>query len=47
VLLRHSPVGEAFVAARLGPDASLVYGGLPRGLDTDGILARASAGLPA
>jgi putative acyl-CoA dehydrogenase len=47
VLLRHSPVGAAFVAARLGPDASLVYGGLPRGLDTDGILARASAGLPA
>jgi putative acyl-CoA dehydrogenase len=46
VLLRHSPIGEAYVAARLGPDASLVYGGLPRGLDTDGILARASAGLP-
>jgi putative acyl-CoA dehydrogenase len=46
VLLRHSPVGEAFVAARLGPDASLVYGGLPRGLDVDGILARASVGLP-
>jgi putative acyl-CoA dehydrogenase len=46
VLLRHSPLGEAFVAARLGPDASLAYGGLPRGLDTDGIVARASAGLP-
>ncbi|HEY0487061.1 MAG TPA: acyl-CoA dehydrogenase family protein [Mycobacteriales bacterium] len=47
VLLRHSPVGEAFVAARLGPDASLVYGGLPRGLDVDAIVARAAAGLPA
>jgi putative acyl-CoA dehydrogenase len=47
VLLRHSPLGAAFVAARLGRDASLVYGGLPRGLDTAGIVARASAGLPA
>jgi putative acyl-CoA dehydrogenase len=46
VLLRHSPVGDAFVAARLSSDASLVYGGLPRDVDTDGVLARASYGLP-
>jgi putative acyl-CoA dehydrogenase len=46
VLLRHSPLGAAFVAARLSPDTSLVYGGLPRGLDVDGIIGRASAGLP-
>jgi putative acyl-CoA dehydrogenase len=46
VLLRHSPLGEAFVAARLSPEASLVYGGLPLGVDVDEILARASVGLP-
>jgi putative acyl-CoA dehydrogenase len=46
VLLRHSPVGEAFVAARLSPDASLVYGGLPRGLDVEPVLERACTGLP-
>jgi putative acyl-CoA dehydrogenase len=46
VLLRHSPVGEAFATARLSPDASLVYGGLPRGVDPDGVLARATHGLP-
>jgi putative acyl-CoA dehydrogenase len=46
VLLRHSPVGEAFVAARLSPDTSLVYGGLPRGLDVEPVLERACTGLP-
>jgi len=49
LLLRHAPapVAEAFVAARLGDDASLAFGGLPRGLDVAGILARAGSGLPA
>jgi len=48
LLLRDAPpeVGEGFVAARLGDDASLVLGGLPRGVDADAIIARASAGLP-
>ncbi|SEO51477.1 isovaleryl-CoA dehydrogenase [Aquisalimonas asiatica] len=35
-------VADAFCAARLGPERTLLYGGLPDGLDTDIILTRAS-----
>jgi putative acyl-CoA dehydrogenase len=43
LLLRTAPptVGEAFVAARLGPDRGALYGELPGGLDLAGIVARA------
>ena len=48
LLLRFAPpqVGAGFVAGRLGDEASLAYGGLPRGIDVDAIIARAGAGLP-
>lgn len=48
LLLRFAPpeVGDGFVVARLGDDASLGYGGLPRGIDVDAIIARAGSGLP-
>jgi len=48
LLVRDAPpaVAEAFVAARLGDESSLVLGGLPRGLDVAGIVARAGVGLP-
>jgi putative acyl-CoA dehydrogenase len=42
LLLRHSPspVADAFVAARLGPDRGGQYGALPAGLDLAAILDR-------
>ena len=46
VLLRHSPLGEAFVAARLSDDAALTLGALPPSVDAPGVVARAGAGLP-
>jgi putative acyl-CoA dehydrogenase len=43
LLLRYAPpsVGEAFCAARLGPDAGSTYGTLPRGVDAPAIVDRA------
>ncbi|MFE4470955.1 acyl-CoA dehydrogenase family protein [Leifsonia sp. NPDC056824] len=43
LLIRHAPpaVADAFVAARLGPDRGSLYGELPAGVDTAGIVARA------
>ncbi|WP_314148960.1 acyl-CoA dehydrogenase family protein [uncultured Leifsonia sp.] len=43
LLLRHAPsaVGDAFVAARLGPDRGSLYGELPSGLDLAALTARA------
>ncbi|WP_290632490.1 isovaleryl-CoA dehydrogenase [Aquisalimonas sp.] len=38
----HHAIADAFCAARLGPDRTLLYGGLPGGLDADIILSRAS-----
>ncbi|HSU70400.1 MAG TPA: acyl-CoA dehydrogenase family protein, partial [Micrococcaceae bacterium] len=42
LLLRHSPspVAEAFIAARLGPERGIQYGALPAGLDFAAILER-------
>jgi putative acyl-CoA dehydrogenase len=42
LLVRHAPsaVADAFCAARLGGDAGLAFGTLPRGVDLDGLLAR-------
>lgn len=37
----QSEIADAFCAARLGPDRTLLYGGLPGGLDIDIILRRA------
>jgi putative acyl-CoA dehydrogenase len=45
LLLRHSPVGEAFARARLGAGTGLTFGALPDGLDTAGVVRRAGAGL--
>jgi putative acyl-CoA dehydrogenase len=39
-------VAEAFCASRLAGDWGGAFGTLPRGLDTDGILARAYQGAP-
>ena len=46
LLVRHAPsaVSDAFCAGRLGPDAGVAYGTLPRGTDTSAILGRAWAG---
>jgi putative acyl-CoA dehydrogenase len=43
LLLRHAPqpVGDAFCAARLGPDRGLVYGGLAADVDTSALIERA------
>jgi putative acyl-CoA dehydrogenase len=43
LLLRHAPaaVSGAFIASRLGPDRSLLYGELPASADLGGVLARA------
>jgi putative acyl-CoA dehydrogenase len=43
LLLRHAPaaVSDAFIASRLGPDRSHLYGELPASADLVGILARA------
>jgi putative acyl-CoA dehydrogenase len=46
VLLRHSPVGEAFVRARLAPDAGLTIGALPTVIDAGEVVRRGSEGLP-
>jgi putative acyl-CoA dehydrogenase len=42
LLVRHSPaaVADAFCAARLGGDAGLAYGTLPRGIDARAIVDR-------
>ncbi|GII80573.1 acyl-CoA dehydrogenase [Sphaerisporangium rufum] len=42
LLVRHGPpaVADAFCAARLGPERSLAYGGLPSGADLDAIIDR-------
>jgi putative acyl-CoA dehydrogenase len=42
LLVRHAPsaVADAFCAARLGGDAGLAYGTLPRGVDTRAIVER-------
>lgn len=42
VMLRHAPtpVAEAFVHARLGPNRASMYGVLPRGLDLGAVLER-------
>jgi putative acyl-CoA dehydrogenase len=42
LLVRHAPpaVADAFCAARLAGDAGLQYGTLPRGVDTQAIIAR-------
>jgi putative acyl-CoA dehydrogenase len=45
LLVRHSPVGEAFARARLGAGTGLTFGALPDGLDTAGVVRRAGAGL--
>ncbi len=44
LLVRHAPgfVADAFVAARLGPQADTQYGTLPRGVDVDALIARAT-----
>jgi len=43
VLVRYAPaaVADGFVSARLGEDASLIYGSLPTGVDVETIAARA------
>jgi putative acyl-CoA dehydrogenase len=43
LLLRHAPqpVGDAFCAARLGPDAGLVFGSLRADLDATALIERA------
>ena len=42
LLVRHAPaaVADAFCASRLAGDAGLQYGTLPRGVDTQAIIAR-------
>ena len=42
LLVRHAPaaIADAFCAARLGGDAGLAYGTLPRGVDTRAIVER-------
>ena len=44
LLVQHAPpaVADAFCAGRLGPQATLTLGTLPRGLDLPGIVARAT-----
>ncbi len=44
LLVRNGPaaVADAFCAARLGPERTLMYGGLDAGADLDGILERAA-----
>jgi putative acyl-CoA dehydrogenase len=44
LLVRHAPpeVSDAFCASRLGSHASLVFGGLPRSLHFDKIIARST-----
>ncbi|MET7641090.1 acyl-CoA dehydrogenase family protein [Streptomyces sp. NPDC005438] len=43
LLVQHAPaeVADAFCAARLGPDAGLAFGTLPRGLNVDALVERA------